>query len=259
MASQALPVRGARLGKRVTPGLTPAARRESDETVRAAVLVLPGGSALSTRRRSPVAAAAVVPLARRLVRAAGRGEGLAVHVVHYRFRGWNGGHAHPAEDAQWAVDEVVQRYGDVPVALVGMDMGGRAALRAAGHPAVNSVVAMAPWLPDALEPDPVKQLIGRHVMIVHGTNDHSTHPDLSYRLAERAKKVNRDVCRFEVHSDGHLLTEHRSEVSALAADFVLGTLLGRSFARPVADALAAPPPLGLRMPLAAGFGRAPLH
>ncbi|MDX2642931.1 alpha/beta hydrolase [Streptomyces sp. NPDC001902] len=258
MASQALPVRGARLGKRVTPGLNPAARRDTDdEAVRAAVLLLPGGSALSTRRRSPVAAAAMVPLARRLVRAAGRGEGLAVHVVHYRFRGWNGGHAHPAEDARWAVDEVVRRYGDVPVSLVGMDMGGRAALHAAGHPAVNSAVAIAPWLPDAPEPDPVKQLIGRHILIVHGTNDDSTHPDLSYRLAERLKKVNRDVCRFEVHTDGHLLHDHRAEVASLTADFVLGTLLGRSFARPVADALAAPPPLGLRMPLASGFGRSP--
>jgi hypothetical protein len=80
---------------------------------------------------------------------------------------------------------------------------------------------------------------------------------LSYRLAERAKKINRDVCRFEVHSDGHLLQEHRPEVAALTADFVLGTLLGGALARPVADALAAPPPLGLRMPLAAGFGTVP--
>lgn len=256
MASQALPVRGARLGKRVTPGLSPAAWRETDgEAVRAAVLLLPGGRASSTRRRSPVAAAAMVPLARRMVRAAGRGEGLAVHVVHYRFRGWNGGDDHPAEDARWAVDEVVRRYGDVPVSLVGMDMGARAALRAAGHPAVTCAVAIAPWLPDAPEPDPVKQLIGRHVLIVHGTNDDSTDPGLSYRLAERVKKVNRDVCRFEVHTAGHRLRDHREEVAALASDFVLGNLLGRSFARPVADALAAPPPLGLRMPLASGFGR----
>jgi pimeloyl-ACP methyl ester carboxylesterase len=232
----------------------PAARRESYDTVRAAVLLLPGGDALSTRRRSPLAVAAMLPLGRRLVRA-GRGEGIAAHVVHYRFRGWNGGHAHPAQDASWAVDEVVRRYGDIPVCLVGMDMGGRAALRAAGHAAVSSVVAIAPWLPAGTEPDPVRQLIGRQALIVHGTNDRDTDPELSYRLAERAKKVNRDVCRFEVHTDGHDLQDHRSEVAALTADFVLGTLLGRALARPVADALAAPPPLGLRMPLAVGFGR----
>ena len=38
--------------------------------------------------------------------------------------------------------EVVRRYGDVPVCLVGMDMGARAALRAAGHPVVASVLAL---------------------------------------------------------------------------------------------------------------------
>jgi hypothetical protein len=38
-------------------------------------------------------------------------------------------------------------------------------------------------------------------------------------------------------------------------DFVRGSLFTGLYARPVADALAAPPPLGLRMPLAAGFGK----
>ena len=108
----------------------------------------------------------------------------------------------------------------------------------------------------AATPEPVKQLVGRHVLIVHGTNDARTDPELSYRLAERAKKANRDTCRFEVHSDGHALRQYQEEVQALAADFVLGALFTRTYARPVADAVAAPPPLGLRMPLAAGFGRA---
>jgi hypothetical protein len=261
MASQALPARGARLGRPVATGLVPGPRSRDPQagaTVRAVVLTLPGGDALSTRRRSPLAAAMVWPLARHLVRE-GQADGLAAHVVHYRFRGWNGGHAHPAEDAEWAVGEAVRRYGDVPVCLVGVGMGGRAALHAAGHPAVTSVVALAPWLPGGPEhepePEPVKQLIGRRVLIVHGTEDDSTVPELSYRLAERVKKVNRDVCRFEVHSDGHSLHQHRAEVFALTTDFVLGNLLDRPFARPVVDAMAAPPPLGLRMPLASGFGR----
>ena len=110
-------------------------------------------------------------------------------------------------------------------------MGGRAALHAAGHAAVNSVLALAPWLPEddvAATPEPVKQLVGRQVLIVHGTNDERTDPELSFRLAERAKKANRDVCRFEVHSDGHGLHQHRDEVHALAADFVLGALFGRA-------------------------------
>jgi pimeloyl-ACP methyl ester carboxylesterase len=205
-----------------------------------------------------LATASVRALGRRLMRA-GRTEGLATHVVHYRFRGWNGGEAHLAGDASWAADEVIRRYGDVPVCLAGVGMGGRAALRAAGHSAVNSVLALAPWLPEddvAAPPEPVKQLTGRRVLIVHGTNDERTDPELSFRLAARAKKSNRDICRFEVHSDGHGLHQYRSEVHALAEDFVMGALFGHGVSRPLEDALAAPPPLGLRMPLASGFGKA---
>lgn len=260
-----MPVRDARLGKPLgaAPGAHAAhpwrggfGERGCGETVQGAVLLLPGGEPESTRRPSSLTTAAAHPLARRLARA-GRADGLVAHVLRYRCRGWNGAAAHPVQDAEWAAGEVVRRYGDVPVCLVGTDMGGRAALRAAGHPAVQCVLAIAPWLPDTAAggtPDPVTQLVGRQVLLVHGTNDARTHPELSYRLAERAKKLNRDICRFEVHADGHGLHQHRSEVFALAADFVLGTLFGRGYSRPLTDALAAPPPLGLRMPLAAGFG-----
>ncbi|MYT33351.1 MULTISPECIES: alpha/beta hydrolase [unclassified Streptomyces] len=255
MAQQALPVREARLGKPLGAGGT-------DRTVNAVALLLPGCGPNGLRRPSPVPALAVRPLAARLARA-GRPEGLAAHVVHYRCRGWNGTAAHPAQDAAWAVDEVVRRYGDVPVALVGTGMGARAALHAAGHPAVHAVLGLAPWLADPCQygtaPDPVKQLIGRQVLLVHGTNDERVDPDLSYRYAQRAKKINRDTCRFEVHSDGHSLHQHRSEVHALATDFLLGALFTHAYARPVKDALAAPPPLGLRMPLASGFGTSLRH
>lgn len=226
------------------------------ETVCGVVLLLPGGAPSGTRRPSPLSVAAMWPLGRQLAKA-GQSEGLTAHVVRYRCRGWNGSAAHPAQDAQWAADEVVRRYGDVPICLIGVGMGARAALRAAGHPAVNSVLALAPWLPDseaALSPDPVKHLAGRRVLVVHGTNDTHTDPELSYRLAERAKKINNEVCRFEVHTDGHRLQQHRPEVYALAADFALGSLFDHGYARPLTDALAAPPPIGLRMPLAAGFG-----
>ncbi|MFG2886018.1 alpha/beta hydrolase [Streptomyces sp. NPDC048297] len=249
MGQQATPVRSARLGKAVGPEPT---------AVSGAVLLLPGGEEVSARRPSPVRAMSVLrSLGRRFARA-GRAEGLAVHSVHYRYKGWNGSEAHLAGDAAWAAEEVVRRYGDVPVCLVGLDMGGRAALRAGGHEAVNSVVALAPWLPEddvAAPAEPVRQLVGRRVLIVHGTNDERTDPELSFRLAARVKKVNREVCRFEVHSDGHGLHQHRDEVLCLAVDFVMGALFGCAVSRPVEDALAAPPPIGLRMPLAAGFGR----
>ncbi|MFI6344463.1 alpha/beta hydrolase [Streptomyces sp. NPDC050560] len=246
MPQQATPTRTARLGR--SAGSPPS-------TVGGVVLLLPPGAEVSARRPAPVTSTAVRALARALSQA-GRAEGLVAHPVHYRVRGWNGAQAQLAQDAAWATDEVVRRYGDVPVCLAGVGMGGRAALRAGGHPAVASVLALAPWLPEddmAAPPEPVKQLTGRQVLIVHGTNDERSDPELSFRLAARAKKANHTVCRFEVHSDRHGLRQYRSEVVALSVDFTLGSLFDHDFSRPVQDALAAPPPLGLRMPLASGF------
>ncbi|MER7463911.1 alpha/beta hydrolase [Streptomyces sp. NPDC097981] len=236
MAQHAPPARGARLGRA-------AGANGSVSTVSGVVLLLPGAS-----RWSP---GPVRPLVRALVRA-GAADGLVVHTVLH------GRGACREDDARWAADEAVRRYGDVPVCLAGYDAGGRAALRAAGHEAVDSVLALAPCLGEVVSadsPEPVKQLSGRQVLIVHGTNDARSDPEASFRLAARAKKANRTTCRFEVHSDGHRLREHRAEVVALSVDFVLGAMFSGRYSRPVTDALAAPPPLGLRMPLASGFGR----
>ncbi|MGW7434811.1 alpha/beta hydrolase [Streptomyces sp. NPDC054849] len=238
MAQHASPARGARLGR--AAGANGSGSTESP--VNGVVLLLPGAS-----RFSP---GPLRPLARALARAGGT-EGLVAHTVVH------GGGSSREEQAAWAADEAVRRYGDVPVCLAGYGAGGLAALRAAGHSAVNSVVAMAPCLGEATAadpPEPVKQLSGRQVLIVHGTNDARSDPESSFRLAARAKKANRSTCRFEVHSDGHGLREHQAEVVALAVDFVLGAVFSGQYSRPVTDALAAPPPLGLRMPLASGFG-----
>lgn len=126
MAHQATPVRRARLGRAL--GSEPTA-------VSGVVLLLPGGEEISARRPSSMlAAASVHTLGRRLTRA-GRTEGLVTHVVHYRVRGWNGPEAELAADASWAADEVVRRYGDVPVCLAGVDMGAvRRCTRAATAP-----------------------------------------------------------------------------------------------------------------------------
>ncbi|MFF8266474.1 alpha/beta hydrolase [Streptomyces sp. NPDC016562] len=236
MAQHAPPARGARLGRAV-------GANGSVSTVSGVVLLLPGAS-----RWSP---GPVRPLARALARAGGTDGLVTHHVIH-------GGDASREEEAGWAADEAVRRYGDVPVCLAGFGAGGLAALRAAGHTAVNSVVALAPCLEErgtADSPEPVKQLSGRQVLIVHGTNDARSDPESSFRLAARAKKANRSTCRFEVHSDGHRLREHQAEVVALSVDFVMGAVFSGRYSRPVTDALAAPPPLGLRMPLASGFGR----
>ncbi|MFC9298393.1 alpha/beta hydrolase [Streptomyces sp. NPDC057011] len=240
MAHHAPPARGVRLGRAAGAN----GSDSTDRPVNGVVLLLPGAS-----RFSP---GPVRPLARALARAGGA-EGLVAHTLVH------GGGASREDEAGWAADEAVRRYGDVPVCLAGYDAGAVAALRAAGHEAVNSVLALAPCLGETAtatdSPEPVKQLSGRQVLIVHGTNDARSDPEGSFRLAARAKKANRSTCRFEVHSDGHALREHQAEVVALSVDFVLGAVFSGRYSRPVTDALAAPPPLGLRMPLASGFGR----
>ncbi|MGD9483451.1 alpha/beta hydrolase [Streptomyces sp. TRM70308] len=244
MTKQALPARTARLGRPLGP----------THQVEAVLLVLPGGVPESVRRPSPLAAVGAHALARHAVRTAARaGASLTAHVVHPRYRGWNGDAAHLAADAAWALDEVAHRYGDAPVCLAGSGTGARAALRAAGYRTVVSVVALATWAPDG-DDEPVDHLADRQVLFVHGTDDEVCAPDTSYRLAERARKATPAVCRFEVHTDRHALRRYRAEVTALCAEFTVGTLCDQELPRPLRDALAAPPPLGLRMPLASGFG-----
>ena len=127
---------------------------------RAAVLVLHGGKAKS---RAPVDAGQLTvrrmqPFARDL---AALGDDLAVAQLRYRIRGWNGTGEDVLADVAFALAALDARYGGVPTVLVGHSMGGRAALRSAGHPTVRGVVALAPWLPGT---EPVEQLAGRDVV-----------------------------------------------------------------------------------------------
>ena len=117
------------------------------------VLVAHGGQASSTEptfalqpavlRMIPVAAA---------IRQAVRGSGALVRRPRFRVRGWNGAQACPVGDLNDVLDALAAEFGSVPVVLVGHSMGARAAVRAAGHPAVSAVAGLAPWLPPASRP-----------------------------------------------------------------------------------------------------------
>jgi alpha-beta hydrolase superfamily lysophospholipase len=96
----------------------------------------------------------MVPFARALART----DGLAVLMLRYRLRGWNGSARDAARDAEEMLAELHRRRPGVPTALVGHSMGGRAVLHAAGAPDVRAVAALAPWLDGT---DPVDQLAGR--------------------------------------------------------------------------------------------------
>ena len=123
---------------------------------RAAVLVLHGGKAESRGPVEPrqLTVRRMQPFVRSI---SSLGGDLAVGQIRYRYRGWNEAAADAVADVEFALVAIGERYGPVPVVLVGHSMGGRAALQAAGHSRVRGVVALAPWLPDT---DPVEQFGG---------------------------------------------------------------------------------------------------
>ncbi|MBW0104743.1 alpha/beta hydrolase, partial [Pseudonocardia sp. KRD291] len=215
----------------------------------------------------------MVPFARMLERA-GRGHrrdgapaggtGVAVYLLRYRYRGWNGTAMDAFRDASWAVGEVTRRHPGRPVALLGHSMGGRAVLRAAGEgsvfptppaspaavPRVVAVCALAPWL----EGDPVEQLAGRSVLIAHGDRERMTDPAASFDYAVRARRVTDRVARFDVHGDGHAMLRRPTDWSSLVRRFVLGELGVEPLDRCITKAMQEPAPGGLRTALPALTG-----
>lgn len=148
---------------------------------RAAVLVLHGGQETSHRPARPwqLAALRMGPFARAV-----SGDDILVARARYRVRGWNGERADPVRDTHRALDELAQLAGPVPTVLLGHSMGGRAALRAAGHSQVCGVVALAPWWPPG---EPVEQTAGRHILCLHGDQDRVTSPTESADCVRRAR------------------------------------------------------------------------
>lgn len=154
-----------------------------------------------------------------------RRSGLVTAQVRYRMRGWNGAERSPVPDTLWALDRLATRFPDVPIALVGHSMGGRAALYAAGHDAVRSVVGLAPWI----EPgDPVDPVTGRRVLIVHGDADRMTDPRASASFARRAERVAESVTFVSVEGERHAMLRRAGLWHDVAAGFVAATVLGYS-------------------------------
>ena len=145
-----------------------------------------------------------------------------MHVLRYRYWGWNGSAADTSVDTAWALEMIRRRYGTVPVVLVGNSLGGRAAFAQAGDPSVTAVVGIAPWLPPE---DPAEQVAGRRALIVHGTKDRSDAPaDWSLDFAKRSREAGATVARFVAPGAGHLLMSRANDWGPLTADFVMAAV-----------------------------------
>ena len=180
------------------------------------VLVAHGGQASSTAPTSALQPAVLrmIPVAA-AIRQGLRGSGAVVRRPRFRVRGWNGAQASPVGDLNDALDAIEAEFGPVPVVLVGHSMGARAAVRAAGHPAVSAVAGLAPWLPPG---EPASQLAGRRVLLAHGTADSITSPAETWAFLERARAIT-EVAAVEVRDGDHPMLRRARLWHAIAAEF----------------------------------------
>jgi alpha-beta hydrolase superfamily lysophospholipase len=187
----------------------------------AVVLVLHGGASRAGRSEVHPAQLSVlrmVPVARRIARV-GRGRVAVLRLLN-SHRGWDVTHT-PIDDVVWALAQVRERYGDVPVGLVGHSLGGRAALLAGSLPGVRAVVALNPWV----YPTDRADLTGRDVLVVHGTADRIA--DLRRaRAVTAAIAETTDVTFVPVEGGKHAMLRHGSTFERTATEFVLSSLVG---------------------------------
>ncbi len=222
-------------GTRVT-GHQVLAWRVRPEAPVGAVLVLHGGQEHSERAPGPVNLPGL--RMRGFVRAIARetaGARVAVGVVRYRYRGWNGSRADAARDTAAALNDLVEELGHVPIVLVGHSMGGRAALRAAACPCVTGVIALAPWCPDG---EPYAHLQGSTLLTLHGDRDRVTDPGATRRFAAQARTAGARVAGYTVRGDGHALLRRSGDWHRATARLADGLLGLRPLPAEVAAALA---------------------
>ncbi|MFG2638929.1 alpha/beta fold hydrolase [Streptomyces sp. NPDC048362] len=157
--------------------------RHCPQQPRAAIITLHGGRAEDYQTSQPwhLAALRMRPILRAAASAMPLDDLVLAH-VRYRHRGWN--QDDPLNDTYRALSELQEIAGPVPTVLIGHSMGGRAALRAASHPQVHSVLALAPWLPPG---EPVMQLSGKRAVVVHGERDRVTSPHASADYVKQSR------------------------------------------------------------------------
>jgi pimeloyl-ACP methyl ester carboxylesterase len=104
--------------------------------------------------------------------------------VRYRIKSWN--------KLDWCIEDAraaIEQVGARRTLLLGFSMGGAVSARIADAPSVETVIGLAPWLPDQLPLDPLR---GRRFRVLHGSLDRAlpgvpgVAPSLSRRGFERA-------------------------------------------------------------------------
>ena len=109
---------------------------------------------------------------------------LAFAEVRYRVKSWN--------KLDWCIEDgraAVAEVGARRTLLLGFSMGGAVSARIADEPSVETVLGLAPWLPERLPLDPLR---GKRLRVLHGSLDRGfpgvpgVAPALSRRGFQRA-------------------------------------------------------------------------
>ena len=152
-----------------------------------------------------------------------RDDGLGVHLLRYRVKGWNAalGEPAPLPDARWALETLTTSHPGLPVVLLGHSMGARAAAHVADHPTVRGVVALAPWFP---RQESVDALAGKVLHAAHGASDKITSARQTREYVERARAVGAEASFTDMGRVGHYMLRAVSRWNEVALTRVLELL-----------------------------------
>ncbi|MDX6424733.1 MAG: hypothetical protein QOD52_138 [Gaiellaceae bacterium] len=104
--------------------------------------------------------------------------------VRYRIKSWH--------KLDWCVEDAraaIAEIGAPRTLMLAFSMGGAVSVRTADDPSVETVLGLAPWLPDQLSLEPLR---GKRLRVLHGSLDRGlpgipgVAPDMSKRAFERA-------------------------------------------------------------------------
>ncbi|AZG48632.1 alpha/beta hydrolase [Gordonia insulae] len=191
------------------------------QSVRALVLVLPGGTDHSYRPFSPRQPSALRMYPFTWSIRARFGRSVVVRQVRYRVYGWNGEQDSPMPYARAALDEIAGAHPGVPIVLIGHSMGGRVGALLAADPRVTGLLALAPWWQHA---DWRAIRDGVRVVAIHGTADERTYPRRTEKGVRELRDRGVDATFVPIPDGDHAMLDHISVWQRAALDFVGRTL-----------------------------------